>query len=41
MLSGRKFNIVKVSTGDGTGMDAVKKFNKVVDYTGMKLIVKL
>jgi alpha-D-xyloside xylohydrolase len=41
MLFGRKFNIVKVSTGDGTGMDAVKKFNKVVDYTGMKLIVKL
>jgi len=24
-----------------TGMDAVKKFNTVVDYTGMKLIVKL
>jgi alpha-D-xyloside xylohydrolase len=41
MLTERKFNIVKVSTGNGTGMDAVKKYNKVVDYTGMKLVVKL
>ena len=41
MLSGRKFNIVKVSTGNGTGMDAVKNPNKVVDYIGMKIMVKL
>jgi alpha-D-xyloside xylohydrolase len=41
MLSGRKFNIVKVSTGNGTGMDEVGKYNKVVDYAGMKVIVKL
>jgi alpha-D-xyloside xylohydrolase len=41
MLAGRKFNIVKVSTGSGTGMDEIGKYNKVVDYTGIKVIVKL
>jgi alpha-D-xyloside xylohydrolase len=41
MITGRKFNIVKVSTGNGTGMDVVEKYTKVVDYNGMKVIVKL
>ena len=41
MLNERKFNIVKVSTGNGTGMDVVEKYNKVVDYNGMKAIIKL
>ena len=41
MLSDRKFNIVKVSKGNGIGMDAVKMFNKVIDYNGTKVIVKL
>jgi alpha-D-xyloside xylohydrolase len=41
MLSERKFNIVKVAASNGTGMDTVVKYNKVVDYKGMKVMVKL
>lgn len=41
MLSERKFNIVKVSTGNGTGINLAEKPGKVVDYNGMKVIVKL
>ena len=41
MLTGRKFNIVKVSAGNGSGMDESEKYNKVVDYNGMKVIIKL
>ncbi len=41
MLTDRKFNIVKVSTGNGTGMDSTVNYNKVVDYKGMKVVVKL
>ena len=41
MLSQRQFNIIKVATGNGTGMDEVGKYNKVVDYTGINVIVKL
>jgi alpha-D-xyloside xylohydrolase len=41
MLSERKFNIVKVSAGNGTGMDEVVKYNQVVAYKGMKVVVKL
>lgn len=41
MLTGRKFNVVKVTNGDGTGMNVAQKPGKVVDYTGMKVIVKL
>ena len=41
MLTERKFNIVKVSSDNGTGMDAVKKYNTVVDYKGKKVMVKL
>jgi alpha-D-xyloside xylohydrolase len=41
MLSERKFNIVKVATGNGTGMDEAVKYNQVVNYKGMKVVVKL
>jgi alpha-D-xyloside xylohydrolase len=41
MLSERKFSIIKVTSNNGTGMDAVQKYNKVVDYKGMKVMVNL
>jgi hypothetical protein len=41
MIKERKFNIIKVTTGNGTGMDAVQKYNTVVDYKGKKVLVKL
>ena len=41
MLEERKFNIVKVSSKAGTGMEAVDKYEKVVDYKGDKVTVKL
>jgi alpha-D-xyloside xylohydrolase len=41
MLIERKFSIVKVSGNNGIGMDAVKKYDKVVTYDGKKILVKL
>jgi alpha-D-xyloside xylohydrolase len=41
MIAERKFNIVKVTAGNGIGMDAAVKFDKVVDYKGLKVVVKL
>ncbi len=41
MPAERKFNIIKVTSGNGTGMDAVQKYNTVVDYKGTKVMVKL
>ncbi|MRS01669.1 DUF5110 domain-containing protein [bacterium] len=41
MLPERKFNIVKVTSGNGIGMDAVQKYNETVNYDGTKVIVKL
>jgi alpha-D-xyloside xylohydrolase len=41
MLAARKFTIVKVSVSDGTGMNVAEKPGKVIDYSGMKVIVKL
>jgi len=41
MLATRKFTIVKVNVSDGTGMNVAVKPGKVIDYTGMKVIVKL
>jgi alpha-D-xyloside xylohydrolase len=41
MLTGRKLNIIKVSAGNGSGMEDSEKYNKVVDYNGMKVIIKL
>jgi len=34
-------NIIKVSAGNGSGMEDSEKYNKVVDYNGMKVIIKL
>lgn len=41
MLPERKFNIIKVTSGNGTGMDAVQKYDTVVDYKGTKVMLKL
>jgi alpha-D-xyloside xylohydrolase len=41
MLSERKFNIVIVTPGKGIGMDAVKNFDKVINYKGKKVVVNL
>jgi alpha-D-xyloside xylohydrolase len=41
MIPERKFNIIKVTSGNGTGMDAVQKYNTVVNYKGTKVMVKL
>jgi alpha-D-xyloside xylohydrolase len=41
MLAERKFNIIKVTSGSGTRMDVVQKYNTVVDYKGTKVMVKL
>jgi len=41
MLTERKFNIVKVAAGTGTGMDAVTTYDKVVTYNGKKVVVNL
>jgi alpha-D-xyloside xylohydrolase len=41
MITECKFSIVKVSANNGVGVIAVKKYNKVVDYNGKKIVVKL
>ena len=41
MLGERTFNIVKVSGNNGVGIDAVNKYDKVVNYDGKKIVVKL
>jgi alpha-D-xyloside xylohydrolase len=41
MLEERKFNIVKVSAKAGTGMKVVDKYEKVLNYKGDKVTVKL
>ncbi|MFZ0454181.1 MAG: TIM-barrel domain-containing protein [Ignavibacteriaceae bacterium] len=41
MLNNRKFSIVMVSRNNGLGMDAAKKYEKVIDYGGKKVVVKL
>jgi alpha-D-xyloside xylohydrolase len=41
MLTERKFHIVKVAAGTGTGMDTVKTYDKVVTYKGEKVVVNL
>ncbi len=40
MLNVRSFNIVKVVPGSGSGMDAVKNYDKVVTYTGKQVVIK-
>jgi alpha-D-xyloside xylohydrolase len=41
ILSERKFNIVKVTSDEGTGMNVDEKPKKVVVYNGQKVLVKL
>ena len=41
MLSDRRFNIVLVTKDNGIGVEAVKDFNKKIDYSGKKVVVKL
>jgi len=41
MLTERKFNILKVSKNEGTGMEVVEKYDNVVTYIGKKVVVKL
>jgi alpha-D-xyloside xylohydrolase len=41
MLTERKFQIVRVGPNHANGMAKVEKFDKVVDYTGKKMVVKL
>ena len=41
MLADRKFNIVLVSENKGTGMENYNKFDKEINYTGNKIVVKM
>jgi alpha-D-xyloside xylohydrolase len=41
MIAERKFNIVYVSKNKGIGLDNIKKYDKAVNYTGEKLVIKL
>jgi alpha-D-xyloside xylohydrolase len=41
MLTDRKFNIVLVGKNKGVGMDTIEKSDKVVNYIGNKVVVKL
>ena len=41
MLKERKFNIIVVTPNKGTGMNAVKKYDKVVKYNGKEMVVSL
>lgn len=41
MLTGRKFNIVRVAKNKGTGSNATTRFDKEVSYNGKKLVVKI
>ncbi|HEY4789467.1 MAG TPA: TIM-barrel domain-containing protein [Bacteroidales bacterium] len=41
MLAQRKFNIICVTKNKGIGMEAVENYDKVLTYTGKKVLVKL
>ena len=41
MLDERKFNIVKVSKSNEVGIDKVRRYDKVITYTGKKDIINL
>jgi len=41
MLNERKFNVVLVKTGVGTGVEISTKFDKSVTYSGKKILVKI
>lgn len=39
MVTDRKFNIVFVSNDKGTGMELTEKYDKIVNYSGKKLVI--
>lgn len=39
MLAQRKFQIVRVGKNKANGMEKVEKFDRVVNYTGQKVVV--
>ena len=41
MLNNRKFKIVIVSTKNGKGMEKIEKYDKLVDYSGKEISIKL
>ena len=41
MLKERKFKIVKVAVKNGTGIDTINKYDKIVTYNGSKVIIVL
>jgi alpha-D-xyloside xylohydrolase len=41
MLTDRTFNVVRVTPGTGSGTDVVKKYDKVITYSGQKVVVKI
>jgi alpha-D-xyloside xylohydrolase len=41
MLTERTFKAVRVAPGTGIGMDVVKKYDKVINYSGQKVVVIL
>ena len=41
MISDRRFNLLKVNKDKGTGDTRAEYFNKTIDYTGKKIILKL
>jgi alpha-D-xyloside xylohydrolase len=40
MINVRKFNIVFVGTGKGVGMERIEMFDKVVNYSGKKVVIR-
>jgi alpha-D-xyloside xylohydrolase len=41
MLAERKFNIVLVNKTKGTGINLVEKYDKTINYSGKKMVIKL
>jgi len=41
MINDRKFRIVLVTPGKGTGTDSIKNYDKIVTYSGEKVIIKM
>lgn len=40
MLSQRKFHLIRVGKNKANGMEKVEKFDRVVDYTGQKIVLR-
>ena len=41
MLNSRKFKIIIVAPGIGTGIDSIESYYKIVNYSGEKVIIKM